>query len=134
MHDSGVHGVVNGAAYQIVEPQLPFGYFIEHQGPIEGWVHTLEGVGAALDQIGPNFYHVNVPENGSVTVRTTAIVNPDPGDLQPCRKYLGFIRCCCDLSAGGGSSLGSFALPLGALALIMRRRALGSRVTRQHAR
>ena len=118
-HDTGKTRPSGGGAVKILEPQIPFGYFVQHQGGVAGWIHTLSGVGITLEELEPNFYRVKVPDNGFVTVHTT---------INTCSRILGIIRCCCDIvgSPGGAS------VPLAAVAVLLlllymrgrRRRAL----------
>jgi hypothetical protein len=94
-HDTGKTRPFGSGQVKVLEPQIPFGYLVQHQGSVDGWMTSLSGVGVTLEQIAPNFYHVKVPDNGFVTVHTT---------INTCGRLLGIIRCCCDVvgSPGGG--------------------------------
>jgi hypothetical protein len=67
-------GAKDGPA-KILEPMPSFGYFVAHDGTLTGWDHSVAGLGATLTQIGPNFYRLGVPHNGSATVNTVILAN-----------------------------------------------------------
>lgn len=108
-HDTGKTEIVDGQTRRVLEPQTPFGYFVEHAGDLSGWKHALVGEGFVLDEIGPDFYHAKIPDNGSVRVHTT---------IKSCQKHLfGLINTCGDSPAGCGGcqcSLGNTAVPAAA--------------------
>ena len=115
---------MGGQTRRVLEPQAPFGYFVEHAGDLSGWKHALVGEGFVLEEISPNFYHAKVPDNGSVRVRTT---------IESCQKHLfGIINTCGDAPAGCGGcqcSLGEHGpahgganLIAAAAAIVLRRR------------
>jgi opacity protein-like surface antigen len=74
-HDTGRRVTRNGTAFTILSPQNSFGYYVTHNGALEGWKHSLTGA----EQLSPNFYRVAVPHNGAVKVKTT-IEAVEPGD------------------------------------------------------
>lgn len=92
-HDTGRRGVVDGRQRRVLEAQVPFGYFITHDGPLEGWRAKLEGVGVTLTEIAPSYFHVSVPEGGSVRVKTI-VEAIEPGAPQPW-----WTRCSCAATA-----------------------------------
>jgi hypothetical protein len=108
-HDTGRTETVGGQTRHVLEPQAPFGYFVEHAGDLSGWKHALVGEGFVLDEISPNFYHAKIPDNGSVRVHTT---------ISSCQKHLfGLINMCGNSMAGCGGcqcSLGSTDVPAAA--------------------
>lgn len=73
-HDTGRRVTRNGTAFTILSPQNSFGYYVTHEGELEGWKHSLTGA----EQIAPDFYRVGVPHNGAVKIRTT-IEAVEPG-------------------------------------------------------
>jgi hypothetical protein len=95
-HATGRSRTVNGKQVPIVEPQIPFGYFVEHKGDLTGWGASIEGVGTTLEYLSPNWYRVKVPDNGSITVRTKVCTFE--------RYLFGIVRCCCEIVRGGASS------------------------------
>jgi hypothetical protein len=111
-HDTGRTRTEEGHTYKVLEPQAPFGYFVNHQGSLVGWKHALTGEGFVLEEISPNFYHAKIPDNGSIKVHTK---------IGTCEKYLfGLIRCCCNIGArsegASGGIFGGAALLLVAFA------------------
>jgi hypothetical protein len=105
-HDTGRTETAGGQTRHVLEPQAPFGYFVQHAGNLSGWKHALVGEGFVLDEIAPNFYHAKIPDNGSVRVRTT---------IKSCQKRLfGLVNSCGDSLAGCGGcqcSLGDTDIP-----------------------
>jgi hypothetical protein len=113
-HDTGRKTQVGATTVNVLEPQVPFGYLVEHTGTLDGWKHKLEGVGVVLEEISPNFYHVKVPDNGAVKVRTTI-------EALECRRILGIFKCCCNVVRPVSSSPGALTmLGLGGLLLVIR--------------
>ena len=123
-HDTGRTETVGAETRHVLEPQAPFGYFVEHAGDLSGWKHALVGEGFVLDEISPNFYHAKIPDNGSVRVHTT---------ISSCQKHLfGLINKCGSSIAGCGGcqcSLGETGVPaaapifaVAAAAIVLRRR------------
>jgi hypothetical protein len=75
-HDTGeTYEEDDGSTGRIMRPQTSFGVFIDHDGPLYGWEHWIDG---DLEELAPNFYRVRVPNDGSVTVtqRITAHEGP----------------------------------------------------------
>jgi hypothetical protein len=68
-HDTGERETDAGTTYSILEPQSSFGYYVRHDGEVEGWRHSLTG--AQLIELAPNFYKLAVRDNGVATVTTT---------------------------------------------------------------
>jgi hypothetical protein len=108
-HDTGKTVTEGGRTRHLVEPQAPFGYFVQHAGDLSGWRHALVGEGFVLEEISPNFYHAKIPDQGAVRLHTT---------ISSCQKHLfGLINECGDAVAGCGGcqcSLGSTGVPAAA--------------------
>lgn len=98
-HDTGRKFTTEKGTFPILEPQGSFGYYVRHEGEIEGWKHRLEGA----QQIAPNFYLIKVPNNGKATVSTT-IEAVEPGIVNP----PGFKRWGLSLHAGLSIPHGNF--------------------------
>jgi opacity protein-like surface antigen len=73
-HDTGKTTVVNGRTMHVLRPQTSFGYYVHHDGQLEGWDTALQGA----QQIAPDYYRIAVPQGGTETV-TTRIVAREPG-------------------------------------------------------
>ena len=83
-HDTGRTIVLNGKKHKLVEPMVPFGYFVEHEGPLYGFVHSLAAKnGAELEQLADNFYRVHVPNGGSVQLTTVIESQDKPKVVEP---------------------------------------------------
>lgn len=66
-HDTGqVMELENGQTVPILSPQTSFGYFMLHEGDLQGWETRIYGA----EKITDDFYRVRVPNNGSVYVET----------------------------------------------------------------
>ncbi len=74
-HDTGRRLRFGGADHPVLRPQSSFGYFVSHDGEIEGWEHSLAG--ARL--IAPNFYKIEIPNDGVAVISTTIeAIEPKP--------------------------------------------------------
>lgn len=75
-HDTGrrtrLHG--NGER-RILSPQSSFGYFLEHEGSLEGWDARLQGA----IRISESFYLLRIENNGTAKVKTV-VQGREPGD------------------------------------------------------
>ncbi|MEO8903496.1 MAG: hypothetical protein ABI488_14835 [Polyangiaceae bacterium] len=128
-YDTGNSVVVRGRKYKLLQPQLPFGYFITHAGPYFGFEHAIEGIeGAKLEQIGPSFYRISVPNEGAVRVKSTIIALEKPttgtaGCPTCCPlpvKVESRNHCACSLvRAGTVSDLAAALTALGSLGLLL---------------
>jgi len=111
-HDTGKRSTVNGKEVRQFEAQVPFGYFVKHEGALEGWRHSLEALnGVTLTELSPNYFKVNVPEGGSILVKSTIeALEPvkGPGKVPPC-------RCNCELPGQGNVDGTSAAFGIGLL-------------------
>jgi hypothetical protein len=63
-YDTGERDV-NGS--KIVKLMTSFGYFVQHEGELDGWLHQLYGA----EKIGPTYYKISVPENGIAYISNT---------------------------------------------------------------
>jgi hypothetical protein len=70
-YDTGNRFTVNGVSRPVLQPMTSFGYFARHDGPVEGWKHLLSSPDVQLEEVGPNFYKLSVPNDGAVTVTNT---------------------------------------------------------------
>jgi hypothetical protein len=112
-HDTGRTRVEDGLTRKILEPQAPFGYFVEHSGDLSGWRTALTGEGFVLEELGPNFYHAKIPDNGSVKVHTK---------IDSCQRVLfGLVNRCGTGSRGCQCVVGDtdVTVSLGALSLVV---------------
>jgi MYXO-CTERM domain-containing protein len=121
-HDTGKYVIVHGKKYKLLEPQVPFGYFVDHDGPFFGFEHSIEGVeGAKLEKIGPDFYRLTIANDRSAKVKTRIAALEEPPKQEPpcCPKPPPVKveikpRCYCSTpGASGGRSLVGWALALG---------------------
>jgi hypothetical protein len=102
-HETGRTVTVNGRTIRELEPQTSFGYFVDHQGRLEGWRHQLIGA----QQIAPNYYRIAVPENGTATV-TTVIEAIEMGRWSlSLHGGISLPQSDLDTSCDGGLSLGA---------------------------
>lgn len=68
-HTTGDSITIDGLRLPLLEAQTSFGYWVRHDGEITGWKHRLEG--EHLVKVAPNYYKIEVPNNGTTTVTTT---------------------------------------------------------------
>lgn len=131
-HDTGKDLVTeDGTKIRLLAPQTSFGYFIAHNGELQGWQDKLEGA----QPVGPpNLYKVAVPNGGEVKVinRISAI---EPGTVPPCKCACNDAGCLlkCNQQASNDSGAISGTLTLvgtlgvGGFAFLRRRRSLFDR-------
>jgi hypothetical protein len=101
-YDTGVRTTAHGQTVIRLQPMLPFGYFMLHQGQAQGWQVALAGA----QEIGPNFYRIAVPASGVATVTNSiTAVEPGPGP-SPHRCHL----CATTSGAGVGALVTGLAL------------------------
>jgi hypothetical protein len=80
-HDTGrTTPLLGGGSRKILRPQSSFGYFVNHEGELYGWRHSLEGA----QQISANFYRLGVPNNGTARITTTIVADESGG----CGRWL----------------------------------------------
>ena len=117
-HTTGKEWTVGGKHVIGIEPQVPYGYVALHDTTPDGWRHSIEALGGVtLEEIVPNFYHVKVPNNGSILVNTK---------IATCeRRFFGLFRCCCNLGrtseSGGETALAALGLGLLFVRIVRRR-------------
>jgi hypothetical protein len=63
-YDTGLEITINGVARPILQPMVAFGYFVDHDGALQGWNHSLTGA----EQLAPDFYRLAVPNDGKVKI------------------------------------------------------------------
>jgi hypothetical protein len=126
-HDTGRVLVLKGQKHVLVEPMVPFGYFVDHQGALYGFQHSLAGDGARLEELAANYYRVRVPHGSAVKVRTVIESAdkpaPERDPVEPVRVKGG---CRCGVLGAASDAqraalAGLLAIALGA-ALVLRRK------------
>lgn len=132
-HDTGRTVTFRGKKYQWLEPQVPFGYFVSHQGELLGFEHALEGTaGVVVTQLSPNLYRLSVPNNGSVKIKSTIEAVESKGS-DPCKckdccspppvQVHIHPRCYCTLpGAGSGENHAAWLFALVICGSLLRRR------------
>jgi len=129
-YDTGVVVKIDGQDQRVLRPMVPFGYFLQHDGPLYGFTSAFEAqAGVALQEVSPNFFHVVIPNEGKITVKSTITAEEkpksgEPGGPAPCPACppKGGHRCQCDVPGapvGGGAWLPAL---LAAIAVVWRRR------------
>jgi len=76
----------DGISRAELAPQTSFGFYVSHDGPLFGWSNTLSAAG--LEQVGPNFYRIRVPNDGTVTVGTRSEALEAPDDIATLLAWL----------------------------------------------
>jgi hypothetical protein len=75
-HDTGRRTkMLGGGERRILSPQSSFGYFLQHEGPLEGWDARLQGA----IRIAEAFYLLRIDNNGTAKVKTV-VQGREPGD------------------------------------------------------
>jgi opacity protein-like surface antigen len=71
-YDTGKKIKINGVLRPILRPMTSFGYFINHEGDLEGWKNSLKGAGL-INPVpnAPNWYKIAVSNNGTAKITTT---------------------------------------------------------------
>ena len=105
-HDTGKSVIVRGKKYKLLDPQVPFGYFVSHSGSFFGFDHSIEGIGGAkLEQIAPDFYRVSVANDGVVRVKSTIVAYDKPkAPPPPPGKVEVHGHCNCGVARTGSAS------------------------------
>lgn len=65
-HDTGEKITLANKKFVVLQPQTAFGYFVDHDGPLQGWSDVIEGA----DRLREDLYQVAPPNNGAVRVKT----------------------------------------------------------------
>jgi hypothetical protein len=86
-HDTGLDVTRGGRTLRVVRPGTAFGYYVSHDGDLDGWRDELRGA----TEVTANFYRVDVPEEGAVTV-TTVIEAVESGGGTGCVDVVRMIR------------------------------------------
>jgi hypothetical protein len=119
--DTGKTSTINGQVYKEVDPMVPFGYYLEHDGPLFGFSHALEGVGGlVVTRVAENLYKIRVANEGSVEVVTkvTAEERPKGGTVEPpAGTQCPHCRCHCDVP-GKPVASGGWLFAAGGLGLV----------------
>jgi hypothetical protein len=99
-YDTGKELTVGGKKGRRLTAAPSFGFFVHHAGDLEGWLQDMVGLNATLVQIAPNFFKVEVPDNGSIKLvnRIEGIIPGRPPTLSQIGK---------PPSAGGGPGGGT---------------------------
>ncbi len=133
-YDTGTVVKIDGQDQKVLRPMVPFGFFLQHDGPLYGFTSAFEAQnGVVLQELSPHFYKVTIPNEGSISVETTITAEEKPksatgGGTTPCPACppKGH-RCQCDVpGAPSGNSAWLVALVSAAMARLRRRR---SRIT-----
>jgi hypothetical protein len=70
----------NGVEHVRLADSVPFGYFVDHEGKLWGWDHAISGLdGAELERIAPDYYHVKIPNDGSIDIMTWVLAKESKG-------------------------------------------------------
>jgi hypothetical protein len=125
--DIGRTTTIEGTVYKEVDPMVPFGYYLEHDGPLFGFSHALRGLnGAVITEVAPNLYKVTIVNEGAVEVSTkiTAEEAPKGGTTPPqcpaCPPK--GHRCQCDVPGAPVGGSGWLAALLAAASVVLRRK------------
>jgi MYXO-CTERM domain-containing protein len=122
-HDTGKDLTAeDGTKIRLLAPQTSFGYFVAHNGDLQGWQDRLEGA----QPVGPpNLYKVAVPNGGEVKV-TNRISAIEPPCTCQCNDVSCRLKCNLSVANGGGTLSTSLAfvgaLGAGGFAFLRRRR------------
>ncbi len=85
----------------MLRPMVPFGYYLSHDGPLYGFVTKFEAMnGVVLEELAPNFYHVKIPNEGAIQVKTTVTAEERPSGTAPppqCPACPPHGRCNCEV-------------------------------------
>lgn len=77
-HDTGETVNIRGNVRRVLRPQSSFGYYVHHDGELEGWDTAVNGA----VRIAPHYYRISPPEGGSQVI-STEINAREPGE-KPC--------------------------------------------------
>jgi hypothetical protein len=65
-HDTGERIIEDGEEKPVLRAQSSFGLYVYHEGALEGWQTSIQGA----QRIDQNIYHVPVPNDGTVKIKT----------------------------------------------------------------
>jgi MYXO-CTERM domain-containing protein len=78
-YDTGKTSELDGETLKVLEPMVPFGYYLEHDGPLYGFTHRITGLdGVELEELEPNFYRVRIPSEGKIRVENSITAEEEP--------------------------------------------------------
>jgi hypothetical protein len=140
-YDTGKTTTIKKNTRKLLQPMVPFGFYLNHDGALYGFTHALEGEGFKLEQVAENFYRVGVVNEGSFRAGVTISAEekpkgkpPDgtPPDGPPCPPPVQHGRCNCRVVGAPGAAYGGYALLTAVLGLgfWVRRRARRTRRAR----
>jgi len=106
------------AGQQVLAPMVPYGYLMEHRGPLIGWKHDLVGVGTTVTTLIPGvLYKISVLPGGKATVQTQIHALEKGAQVPPVHG-----RCSCDLAQRNPGHRTAAIVLLAGLAFVQRRR------------
>jgi hypothetical protein len=112
-HDTGEVLGAGDASQRRLRPQAPFGYYLAHNGPLYGFVHSLHGAnGIVLEELAPSFYRVSIADGQAIEVenRITSLEQPK-GESKHTHKIVVKPGCYCRAAgAPSGGATGYRAL------------------------
>ena len=124
-YDSGRTTKVRGKSFKVLEPMVPFGFHLDHEGPLYGFTHELLGLdGLAVTKLAEDYYRIRVPKEGAVRVQTTITAEEQPRDAgcparELCEKCYKPGHCNCRLGGVAPDGLPPFAFVAAAAALLV---------------
>ena len=77
-YDTGDSASIGGLQMRRLASMLPFGYYLNHSGQLSGWQHAIQGVQTKLEELAPNYYRLQIVQEGKATV-LTSIEGLEPG-------------------------------------------------------
>jgi hypothetical protein len=86
-HDTGLDITRDGRTLRVVRPGTAFGYFVDHEGDLDGWRDEVQGATPITDR----FFRLDVPEEGTAVI-TTVVEAVEPGTRRGCFAFVGAIR------------------------------------------
>ena len=125
-YDTGETTTIVGKQHKLLQPMVPFGFYLSHDGPLYGFTHALAAEGVTLERVADNFFKVLVPSEGSFKAKVTVSAEEKPvkgpAPCPPCKDCKHGI-CDCRLVGAPGVRGSGYAW-LGALlagTLLLRR-------------
>jgi hypothetical protein len=86
-HDTGLDITRDGRTLRVVRPGTAFGYFVDHEGDLEGWRDEVQGATRITDR----FFRLQIPEEGTAEI-TTVVEAVERGERPGCANLIGVIR------------------------------------------
>jgi hypothetical protein len=82
-YDTGRVTKVRGKKHKVLEPMVPFGFHMDHEGPLFGFTHQLRGLGkTSITKLGNDYYKVHIRNEGSVQLETLLTAEEQPKKLR----------------------------------------------------